>query len=192
MGDLAPVASRHGLLQVAVPAPVIETLASLHKRFGDGPAEIQRTAGGRQLSRARYQRAEEFLPRAPDCDDPDHAFLYRAGICAQLGLSSYLLDIGFDDLWCAHHIGLRVAHALAYANATGLGHDDADMARLAVVLTPYWKWNVPAGYREAVLDDGGFVPDQVRSLLRALLDQIRLVTGHPARRRRAICGEAMR
>ena len=76
----------------------------------------------------------------------------------------------------ARHIGLRVAKSLAYANATGFGHDCPEMARLAAVLTPYWKWNGWDYGTEP--DDGGFAPTDVRPLLRALLDRVHHVTGH--------------
>ncbi len=89
-----------------------------------------------------------------------------------------MLDIGFEDEWCVRHISLRVAKSLAYANATGLGHECSDMARLAAVLTPYWKWRKPR-WGEPEPDDGGFTTEPIRPLLRALLDHVRRVTGHP-------------
>ena len=105
-------------------------LASLHADYGDDPAAIVRTKEGRALSRRRYHVAEGFFPTEHERADW-RGYLYRAGITAQLALSSNLLDMGFADDWCARHIGLRVAKSLAYANATGLGHDCPDMARLA-------------------------------------------------------------
>lgn len=92
--------------------------------------------------------------------------------------------MGFADDWCARHIGLRVAKSLAYANATGLGHDCPDMARLATVLTPYWRWNQVRLFGEPEPDDGGLMAPQVHALLRALLDRVRDVTGHPRPRGR--------
>ncbi|UXC91412.1 hypothetical protein EGM87_02710 [Sphingobium sp. RSMS] len=189
MGKTAPVTSRRALLRALTATPIAvstavvspwgEALADLHKRYGDSPATLVRTKEGRSLSRFRYHNAESFLPdREPGLNRDWHQFLYRAGIAAQLGLSSHLLDVGFPDGWCARHIGLRVAKSLAYANVTGLGHDCPDMTRLAMVLTPYWKWNQPRLFGEPEPDDGGFTVDEVRPLLRALLDRVHDVTGH--------------
>jgi hypothetical protein len=190
MGHPAPTTSRRALLGALTAAPVAalvpvvspwsDALASLHRRYGDDAPTLTRTEAGRRLSRARYHRAEDFFPDSGLHRHHDwHSFLYRAGITAQLGLSSHLLDVGFTDPWCARHIGLHVAKSLAYANATGFGHDCPDMARLAAVLTPYWKWNTPRSIEDPVPDDGGFTPEQVRPLLRALLDRVHQVTGHP-------------
>lgn len=190
MEQLTPTTSRRAVLRTLTTTPVVvtaiqvrtpwdEALAVLHDRYDDHPARLVRTKAGRELSEARYQRAEEFFPEREGYANShrDH-FLYFAGITAQLGLSSHLLDVGFDDRWCARHIGLRVSKSLAYANATGFGHSCEKMERLAAVLTPYWKWNTPRYRGEPEPDDGGFDPDQVRSLLRALLDHVRHVTGH--------------
>lgn len=190
MEQLTRTTSRRAVLRTLTTAPVVvtaiqarspwdEELAALHNRYDDRPAELVRTKAGRELSEARYLRAEEFFPERGGYESShrDH-FLYFAGITAQLGLSSHLLDVGFDDRWCARHIGLRVAKSLAYANATGFGHDCEEMKRLAAVLTPYWKWNTPRYRGEPEPDDGGFDPSEVRSLLRALLDHVRHVTGH--------------
>jgi hypothetical protein len=190
MEQLTPTTSRRAVLRTLTATPVVvtaiqvrtpwdEALAVLHDRYDDRPARLVRTKAGRDLSEARYQRAEEFFPEREGYANSyrDH-FLYFAGITAQLGLSSHLLDVGFDDRWCARHIGLRVAKSLAYANATGFGHSCEKMERLAAVLTPYWKWNTPRYRGEPEPDDGGFDADQVRSLLRALLDHVRHVTGH--------------
>lgn len=183
--------SRRALLRTLTAAPVVVTalqatspwdaaLAALHERHDDIPATLIRTRAGRELSEARYIRAEEFFPdrRAYARSHRDH-FLYFAGITAQLAVSSHLLDVGFDDRWCARHIGLRVAKSLAYANATGFGHHDEAMAQLAAVLTPYCKWNRPRYWGEPEPDDRGFDQDEVRALLRALLDHVHHVTGHP-------------
>ena len=191
MEQLTPITSRRALLRTLTAAPVVvtaiqarlpwdEALAALYDRYDDRPTELVRTKAGRELSEARYQRAEEFFPEreAYSKSHRDH-FLYFAGITAQLGLSSHLLDVGFADRWCARHIGLRVAKSLAYASATGFGHECEEMKRLAAILTPYCKWNTPRYRGEPEPDDGGFDPDQVRSLLRALLDHVRHVTGHP-------------
>ena len=134
------------------------------------------------MSLFRYRNAHSFFPdvRKPLNDQND--FLYFAGITAQLALSAHLLDVGFPDEWCARHIGLRVANSLAYANATGFGHDCPRMLRLARVLNPYWKWN-PSRLRDRRKPGTwGFEPDEVRGLLGAMLKQVRHVTGHIADR----------
>jgi hypothetical protein len=131
------------------------------------------------LSRCRYHVAEGFSPDRQQPNVSWHDYLYKAGITAQLALSSHLLDVGFPDNWNARHIGLRVAKSLAYANATGFGHDCADMVRLAAVLTPYWQWNRVRLFGEPDPDDAGFTVAQIAPLLRALLDRVHEVTGHP-------------
>lgn len=192
MDRVVPTTSRRALLgaltvapvaALAVPSPWDEALASLHADYGDDPATIIRTKEGRALSRRRYHVAEGFFPAEHEQANW-RDYLYRAGITAQLALSSHLLDMGFADDWCARHIGLRVANSLAYANATGLGHDCPDMARLATVLTPYWRWNHVRLFGEPEPDDGGLIAPQVHALLRALLDRVRDVTGHPRPRGR--------
>lgn len=180
-------ASRRCFLQVLGAVPAVAgvasrggTLAALHRRFDDEPVPLARSKEGRQLSRVRYHRAESFfhtlergqLKRMSDA-------LYYAGIVAQLGLSAHLLDVGFPDDWCARHIGLRVAKALTYANATGFRYECADMARLAGILTPYWLWRQPRLEDDPIADDGGFTIDHIQPLLRALLERVHSVTGHP-------------
>lgn len=159
--------------------PSTEQVTKLHAHHRDAPATIARNRAGRALSRDRYHRAEGFsLDRRQLSAAGWPHFLYTAGITAQLALSSHLLDVGFSDQWCARHIGLRVAKSLAYANATGFGHDCPDMARLATVLTPYNVWNEVRLFGEAKPDDGNFTPDEVIRLLRALLERVHDVTGH--------------
>jgi hypothetical protein len=151
--------------------------------YGDEPVKLVRSKAGRNLSRERNKRAEEFFPREGPIAPADWSdFLYTAGISVQLGLSAHLMDVGFPDAWCARYIGLRVAKSLAYANATGFNHECPDMARLALTLTPYWKWSRQSLFGETRPDDGGFMPDEVRWLLRALLDHVQRVTGHKAAR----------
>ncbi len=163
----------------AASSPWREALAALHSEHADEPALLCRSREGRSLSRFRYHRAESFFHtlEAGILTSNDEV-LYYAGIVAQLALSAHLLDIGFEDEWCARHIGLRVGKSLAYANATALGHECSDMARLAAVLTPYWKWRQPRRDEPTPADDG-FTADQVRPLLRALLNRVHEVTGHP-------------
>ncbi|AMK20426.1 hypothetical protein K663_20348 (plasmid) [Sphingobium sp. MI1205] len=158
-----------------------EAVAALHHRYDDWPAEIVRSGEGQRLSRFRYHNAESF------CLGIDHGLfakdagemLYQAGIVGQLAISSHLLDIGFADEWNARNIRLDVGKALAYANATGLGHHCPDMARLAAILSPYWKWGRAHRLDNRQPDSGGFTATQVRPLLRDLLDRVQDVTGHP-------------
>ncbi|MEO9129705.1 MAG: hypothetical protein ABI240_00705 [Sphingomonas sp.] len=162
----------------AVTSPWGAALAALHAEHADEPAFLCRSREGRSLSRFRYHRAESFFQtiEAGILTSNDE-ILYYSGIVAQLALSGHLLDIGFEDEWCACHIGLRVAKGLAYANATGLGHACPDMARLAAVLTPYWKWRQPR-WDEPMPADGGFTAEEVHPLLRALLNRVHEATGH--------------
>jgi hypothetical protein len=182
-----PATSRRALLGTlaATPLSVIATragasAASIAPSWQGGTDQsvaLCRTRAGRRLSRFRYHNAESFFlgienrVPVPPSDD-----LYRIGIVLQLGLSSHLLDIGFDDGWCARHIGLYVSRSLAYANATGLGFESADMALLAAILSPYGRWR-HAGPPDA--DAVSFTTDQIHALTRALLDRVHEVTGHP-------------
>jgi hypothetical protein len=187
-GDSTSGTSRRALLRALTVTPVViptiappwgETLAILRRDHDDEPVSIGRSKEGRSLSRSRYHTAESFFASIEAGFSSRRGdMLYRAGIVAQLALSAHLLDVGFPDTWCARHIGLRVAKSLAYANATGLAHDCPGMARLAIVLTPYWKWN-RSRWDEPEPDDGGFTVHEVRPLLRALLDRVHDVTGHP-------------
>src|SRR3546814_17662364 len=95
--------------------------------------------------------------------------LERAGIIAQAGLSAHLLDVGFDDDWCAKYIRHNIEKALAYSNASGLGWERTEMQRLAEILSPYWKWNRVAIWHRGRPDDGGFAVDEVTILLLALM-----------------------
>jgi hypothetical protein len=178
MGEIVPIRS-HVILDL------------LYDGFGTVPATLVRTRAGRELSRARYHTAESFFgPIEQAFPLPLEDLLYRSGIVVQLGLSAHLLDVGFADAWCARYVGLSVAYALAYANATGLGHHCPDMNRLAEVLTPYWKWNAVHLWDAPPPDDGGFTADEIRALLRPLLDRIYDVTGHP--RPKGWCGRSGR
>ena len=196
MDNLIPALPRHapfGAMATARAAtfaapkisPHNSAVAALWKVYKAEPVQLQRTREGRDLSRERYRRAEEFMAslagEAPG-DLPD--FLYSAGIVAQLALSSHLLDVGFPDAWCARHVGLHVARSLAYANASGLGFECAETARLAQVLTPYWKWNRRSLVDNPRPNDDGFTAVQVRALLRALAGHVGHITGHSPSRRR--------
>lgn len=182
--------SRRGLLGAFAAAPVVtatlpwrDALASLHKDHSDEPATLERTKAGRSLSRFRYHSAERsfMVVEAGFFSDPRFVrdTLHQAGAVAKLSLCGYLLDVGFPDAWLAVHIRQDITKALAYANATGFAHDCPEMARLAIVLTPYWKWGYHPMHDNPPLSDGGFKPDQIQSLLRALLDRVHDATGHP-------------
>jgi len=171
---IAPVAA------AAIASPWAKPLASLHKRYEDEPATLVRTKAGRALSGDRYHSAEIsfWAIEAGFFADSTRVTLHQAGAIAKLALCAHLLDVGFPDDWNAVHIQQDIAKAMAYANATGFGHDCPDMARLAVILTPYWKWGYPHLIGDPPMDDGGFTPDRVRPLVRALLDRVADVTGH--------------
>jgi hypothetical protein len=54
------------------------------------------------------------------------------------------------------------------------------MARLAAVLSPYWKWGYHYGpWDQGRPDTGGFVPETIVPLARTLLDRVHDLTGHP-------------
>lgn len=179
MDNLIPVSSQAGLPVRPHPRAHNGELAALWRIYGGEPFQLLRTHEGRDLSRARYQRAEEFMrslePGAPgDWSD----FLYFTGIVVQLALSCHLLDVGFPDAWCARHIGLHVDRSLAYANATGFGYECEETERLTRVLAPYWKWNRSHLIGDARPSDDGFTPQKVRALLYRLMDHVGQVTGH--------------
>jgi len=163
---------------VAASAPPGATaLSALGQEWNDEAAILQRTKEGRSLSEFRYHNAESFFAGIDKGIVRDRCdLLYQTGIVMQLGISSHLLDVGFDDHWCARHIGLKVAKSLAYANATGFDHDNPDINLLAAILTPYGKWRNPL-MREGA-DDGPFTARQIRCIARTLLDRVRDVTGH--------------
>lgn len=163
------------------PAPPFAPIPS-RGQFHLAPV-LERSCARRALSKTRYSNAENFLVAIEErlfSDTGD--LLYQSGIVAQLALTSHLLDVGFDDRWCARHIGLHIGKALAYSNATGLNYQSAALERLAPVLSPYNVWRNP--------DNDGSRPPVPKSLpdipvlLRELLDQVRGVTGHPRPRRR--------
>lgn len=159
----------------------IDARAPALKTFGNEELPpLHRTREGRTLSRFRYQNAESFfLAVEAGVLRYQPAMLYHVGIVHQLGLSSFLLDVGFDDAWCARHIGLHVSKSLSYANATGLNAISPDLMCLIAVLSPYDKWRYadlpprPMSCR--------FAYDQIRQLTRSLLDQVSAATGHKRR-----------
>ena len=185
--------SRRELLRGLAVAPVAAsvvatpwggTLAALHRRYDDEPARIERTKEGRSMSRFRYHNAERWMAtlEADFLIEPRFVkeALRQAGFVTQQALCSYLLDMGFADAWNASHIKQDIAKALAYANACGFAHDCPDMARLATVLSPYWKWGYHyADWEEDRPRTGGFIPATITPLVRALVDRVHDVTGHP-------------
>ena len=178
MDYLTPVSSQGDLPVRPLHRAHNGELAALWRIYGGEPFHLLRTREGRDLSRARYQRAKEFQrslePGAPgEWTD----FLYCTGIVVQLALSCHLLDVGFPDAWCARHIGLHVDRSLAYANATGFGYECEETERLTRVLAPYWKWN------RSYLNGDTRPPEEVRSLLYRLMDHVGQVTGHGRPRR---------
>jgi hypothetical protein len=154
------------------------TIAASPFASTDERIPLRRSKEGRSLSRVRYHRAESFFVSV-EAGTPHHRHnqLYQVGIVLQLGLSSHLLDVGFDDTWCARNLGLHVAKSLACANATGLGHSSSDLERLAAILSPYGKW------RDADLRRPPpacrFSDLQIRQLTRGLLERVHEITGHP-------------
>jgi hypothetical protein len=185
--------SRRALLRGLTTAPVAVStiawsrggaLASLHQRYEDEPATLTRTKEGRSMSRFRYHNAERWM-LALDSGFPAETrrakeALHQAGLVCQQALCAYLLDMGFADAWNARHIKQDIAKALAYANACGFGHDCPDMARLAVVLSPYWKWGYHYDdWEEDRPRTDGFIGATITPFVRALVDRVHDVTGHP-------------
>lgn len=161
-------------------APWGMALAGLHDRYADAPVTLRRSRESRDLSRDRFHSAEIAFAGIDAGFFQRHirTTLHQAGAVAKLALCAYLLDVGFSDAWNADHIRQDIAKALAYANATGFGLECPNMARLAAILTPYWKWGYPYLIGDPPMDDGGFSPEQVCVLIRALLDRVHDVTGH--------------
>jgi len=176
------IASRRGLLTSLAAAPIVfsasaATQSALRFDAEERPVKLERTLQNRHLSRARYHNAEGFFHSvSPLGDELDGNRLYSIGIVIQLGLSAHLLDVGFDDGWCARHVGLHVSRSLALANETGLGFNPPGFELLTALLSPYGKWRHAP--RAAVLDFP--IEDrELRSLARSLLNHVRDVTGHP-------------
>lgn len=170
---VGPIATLSG---IAVVSPWDAAIAALPYAETDEPVSLQRSRRGRSDSEFRYHNAEEFFVSVEERKRPcGWVQLYNVGIVLQLGISSHLLDVGFDDRWCARNVGLQVAKSLAYANATGLGHNSPDLERLAAFLSPYCKWRHVDGSPA----DCPFSSDEIRRLTRELLERIHQVTGHP-------------
>lgn len=178
-----------GLANMPIPAPDIaspwaKALASLHQYYEDETERLARSKEGRCISRFRYHNAERRWMLTDIAAVPESRFtnpaLHFAGFVCQQALCAYRLDMDFDDGWNASHIKQDIAKALAYANACGLGHDCPHMARLALVLSPYRKW---CYYYDEWEEDrprtGGFLPATIKPLVRASVDRVHDVTGHP-------------
>lgn len=151
------------------------------------PFLVGRTIEGRILSRSRYRNAESFVLAIQELRFHNMGdLLYHTGIVVQMALSSHLMDVGFDDRWCARNIGLHIDKALAYANSTGLNYRSPELERLATVLSPYNVWRDPDlhGSKPAL---PASLPD-IPPLLRDLLDHVQGVTGHPRPQRRKAHG----
>lgn len=176
------IASRRGLLSGLAVAPIVFSASAtaqpaLRSDAEERPAKLERTLQNRQLSRARYHNAEGFFQSAsPLGDELDGNRLYSIGIVIQLGLSAHLLDVGFDDGWCARHVGLHISRSLALANQTGLGFNPAGFELLTALLSPYGKWRHAS---RAAVSDFPFKDREIGSLVRSLLNHVRAVTGHP-------------
>lgn len=166
-----------------IASPWGKALAALHDRYEDAPVLLRRSQEGRRISRDRFHSAKIAFKciEAGFFRDPRfvRGTLHQAGAIAKLALCAHLLDVGFADAWLAAHLRQDITKALAYANATGFGHDCPEMARLAVILSPYWSWGYPHLIGDPPMDDGGFNHDRVRVLIRALLTRVADVTGHP-------------
>lgn len=175
--------SRRDLLGALAVAPLAALSTAEAGRFGvlvgvpSGLVPLRRTREGRQLSRIRYHNAESFFaPVEQGVLSRQNDALYHVGITLQLAFSAHLLDVGFDDAWCANNIGLYVNKSLEHANATGLGHDCSELKRLADVLSPYGR------LRNADVSTASspcpFSNEQICRLTRELLERVREVTGH--------------
>lgn len=142
------------------------------------PLTVQRTAYKRALGEVRFRNAVASLEAIdPDADHINSMLCYGAGVAAQMGLTAYLLDRGFDDHWCARNVGLRITAALDWANAAGLNHANPSICQLAIVLTPYWKWRRFWNSEILRSADCGFKPGEVRAIIDNLLDHICTATG---------------
>lgn len=142
------------------------------------PLTVQRTAYKRALGEIRFRNAIASLEAIdPDTDRIDPTLYYGAGVAAQMGLTAFLLDRGYDDHWCARNVGLRITTALDWANAAGLNHANPSICRLAIVLTPYWKWRRFWHSRFLRGADCGFKPGEVHTIIDNLLDHICTATG---------------
>ncbi len=174
---LTPLSRREALAASLGSATAGATVIPASGRTAE-PMTLIRSKDGRRLSGFRYRNAEAFFMGIEHGRyGRVHDLLYQTGIVAQLALSSHLLDVGFDDQWCARNLALDIGAALACANAAGLGHSSSEFAKLATILSPYSRWRNPdcVGVRPPSPTS---LPDAV-VILRELLDHVRDVTGHP-------------
>ena len=49
---------------------------------------------------------------------------------------------------------------------------------MAAILSRYWEWGYPHLIGDPPMDDGGFMHDRVRVLIRELLNRVYEVAGH--------------
>ena len=201
MAEIGSATSRRALLGALAASPLLlpgvaatsrwdAAIASLPYAATHEPLSLRRSREGRSLSRVRYHNAEGFFVGI-ETGTPHHRHdqLYQIGIVLQLGLSSHLLDVGFDDAWCARNLGLHITKSLAYAKATGLGHNSPELEHLAATLSPYSKWrnaDLRSPSRDCSLSN-----QSIRQLTRALLERVHQITGHPRPRgwrRRRVSG----
>jgi hypothetical protein len=179
--------SRRALLGIVASAPfacVASAELAGAVRPAIEPISLRRTREGRQLSRTRYHAAESFFaPVGAGFLGGQSDLLYQTGIVLQLALSSHLLDVGFDDAWCAQNIGLYINRSLGQANATGLGHDCTDLKGFAEFLSPYGRWRNPVHL--AATEACPFSREQILRITRELLERVHEVTGHPRPRGRS-------
>src|SRR3546814_19003999 len=109
--------ARSKSIRIVKPAAVPAS-AALEERRPAFP-DLVRSREGRVLSEARYRNGESFALAIEELRFPDTCdLLYQTGIVAQMALRSHLLDVGFDDQWCARNIGLPIRPALASAIRT--------------------------------------------------------------------------
>lgn len=182
--EISPATSRRAMLRAIAIAPIVGTVVCAPEVTAASSANIElpvrlsRSRAGRSASRFRYHNAESFfvgVERGIVQDGCDR--LYLVGVVLQLGLSSHLFDVGFNDRWCAENLGLYISRSLAFANATGFGFERPEFDLLAAILSPYSRWRYPAQGERT--DDVPFTPAQLRAQTRALLDHVHRVTGHP-------------
>lgn len=156
-------------------------LEKLQRRFGIEKVRLLRTQKRREVSAICCYNAHQFFPKAHEGQHESANFIYTTDITAQLDLSFQLLDVDLPDAWCARFIGLRATWSLAFANATGLGHNYLLMEKPSRMLHYDWNWKAASHiHRRKRPSTEGVEPSEIRTLLAALLTRLRLVTGHSA------------
>lgn len=188
MDVISALSSQRALLEAFVPnsaalgasAITHESLSMEFEAWADEPAILRRTKESKSESAFRYANAEQFFRCIEAGVITERSeLLYRIGIVQQLAISSWLFAVGFDDEWCRHHIGLRIAKSLGYANASGFDYYDPRANLLAALLTPYGKWRSPTSCKSH--DGGPFNAAEMIAMTRQLLDHVQRMTGHASR-----------